>query len=116
MFGDYIRMFNQYSIEKKALTISTEIPYFCEKYYCDETKKCRRYYEKMSREEYADGLYQCPYGFSCYKSNGRIYSCLIVVGHSDLSKVNVHLKTYKQNIKDFSNYTINQLRTIIGDN
>ena len=93
-------MFNQYSIEKKALTISTEIPYFCEKYYCDETKKCRRYYEKMSREEYADGLYQCPYGFSCYKSNGRIYSCLIVVGHSDLSKVNVHLKTYKQNIKD----------------
>lgn len=116
MLGDYIKMFNQYSIEKKALTISTEIPYFCEKYYYDETKKCRRYYEKISGEEYVDGLYQCPYGFSCYKCNGRIYSCLIVVGNSDLSKVNVHLKTYKQSIKDFSQYTINQLRMIIRDN
>lgn len=109
-------MFNQYSVEKRKLTIYTEIPYFCEKYYYDETKKCRKYYEKISGEEYEDGLYQCPYGFSCYKSNGKIYNCLIITEHSDLTKVNVHLKTYKQNVKDFTNYTINQLRTIIGNN
>lgn len=107
-------MFNQYSIEKKELIVSTEIPYFCEKYYYDNNKKCRKYYEELSKEEHSDGLYQCPYGFSCYKCNGKIYSCLIVLGHSNFSKVNIHLKTYKQTLKDFTNYTISQLRTIIG--
>lgn len=109
-------MFNQYSIEKKELIVSTEIPYFCEKFFYDENKKCKKYYEEISKDEYIDGLYQCPYGFSCYKSNGKIYSCLIVGGHSDLSKVNIHLKTYKQSLKDFTNYTISQLRMIIGYN
>ena len=109
-------MFNHYSIEKKELIVSTEIPYFCEKFYSDKSKKCKKYYEEVSKDEHLDGLYKCPYGFSCYKSNNKIYSCLIVGGHSDLSKVNIHLKTYKQNLKDFTNYTINQLRMIIGYN
>lgn len=109
-------MFNQYSIDKNDLIVSTEIPYFCEKYYYDENKRCKKYYEEIGKDVYSDGLYQCPYGFSCYKSNGRIYSCLIVGGHSDISKVNVHLKTYKQSLKDFTNYTISQLRAIIGYN
>lgn len=109
-------MFNQYSIDKKELIVSTEIPYFCEKYYHDENKKCKKHYEEIAKDENSDGLYKCPYGFSCYKCNEKIYSCLIIVGHSDLSKVNVHLKTYKQSLKDFTNYTVSQLRTIIGNN
>lgn len=109
-------MFNQYSIERKELNVSTEIPYFCEKFFCDENKKCKKYYEELSEEDHLNGLYQCPYGFSSYKINGKIYSCLIVGGHSDLSKVNIHLKTYKQSLKDFTNYTISQLRMIIGCN
>lgn len=109
-------MFNQYSIDKKKLIVSTEIPYFCEKYYNDEDKKCKKYYEKLAKDGCLDGFYQCPYGFSCYKCNETIYSCLIIVGHSDLPKVNIHLKNYKQKLNDFTNYTVSQFRTIIGCN
>lgn len=107
-------MFNLYSVDKKKLVVSTEMPYFCEKYYEDNQKKCQNFYNEISNDAVSDGFYLCPYGFSCYKYNGQIYTCLIVNGHSDLTKVNVHLKTYKQGSKDFTSYTINQMRSIIG--
>lgn len=108
-------MFNQYSNDKKELIISTETPYFCEKYYCDENKRCKKFYEEIAKSIHMDGFYQCPYGFSCYKWKGKIYSCLIVEENSDLTKVNVHLKIYKQNIKDFTKYTSSQLKAIVSD-
>lgn len=107
-------MFNKYTEDKNGLIINTETPYFCEKYYQDEQKKCRKFYEKMILSDQPDGIYRCPYGFSCYKCNGKIYSCLIITNHSDLKKVSVHLNTYKQKLKDFSNYTMSQIRTIIN--
>lgn len=96
------------------MSINTETPYFCEKYYNDENKKCKKFYEELISSEEPDGLFQCPYGFSCYKCNGKIYSCLIISNHSDLKKVTIHLKSYKQQLKDFSNYTISQIRMIIA--
>lgn len=107
-------MFNKYTVEKQSLSINTETPYFCEKYYNDVNKKCRKFYQSLLANEEAEGLYQCPYGFSCYKCGSKIYSCLIVTNHSDLKKINVHLKTYKQQLKDFTNYTVSQIRTIIA--
>lgn len=92
-------MFNKYTEEKQTLSIKTETPYFCEKYYNDDNKKCKSFYQKMIRDEIPEGVFRCPYGFSCYKCNGKIYSCLIITDHSDLKKVNIHLKTYKQQLK-----------------
>lgn len=107
-------MFNKYTEEKQTLSIKTETPYFCEKYYNDDNKKCKPFYQKMIRDEIPEGVFRCPYGFSCYKCNGKIYSCLIITDHSDLKKVNIHLKTYKQQLKDFSNYSLSQIRAIIN--
>lgn len=107
-------MFNKYTEEKPVLAINTETPYFCEKYYNDENKKCKKFYQNLIREESLDGVHLCPYGFSCYKCGNKIYSCLIISNHSDLKKVNIHLKAYKQQLKDFSNYTLSQIRAIIN--
>ena len=60
-------MFNKYTEEKPVLAINTETPYFCEKYYNDENKKCKKFYQNLIREESLDGVHLCPYGFSCYK-------------------------------------------------
>lgn len=104
-------MFNTYDKYKKELKINTELPDFCEKYFNDLSKKCKKFYEEICDSDKC--FFICPYGFSCLKTKSNIYTSLIVQKKTNISKVKIHLETYGQKMSDFTIYSYSQLVKII---
>lgn len=57
---------------------------FCEKKINEEC--CQKFYQNIF-ENKNDGIFTCPYGFSCVKKNGKIYNCLLVKEYFNLRKM-----------------------------
>lgn len=106
---------NTFSQEKQCVQISTETPYICQKYINEKNKKCQNFYESISSDEKEQGVFVCPYGLCALKTVNTVYTCLNIVGKTDLTKLVPNLNRYKQNIKQFTQYSLSQIVKIVDE-
>ena len=59
-------MFITYDNNSKKIQKNSHIPVFCDRYFEDDSKKCKKFYEDLNDEESC--VKECPYGFSCVKT------------------------------------------------
>ena len=106
---------NTYSREKQCIQVCAETPYICQKFISEKNSKCMLFYSRISSEENEQGVYVCPYGLCTLKTANGIYTCLNIVGKTDLTKLVPNLKRYKQNVKQFTQYSLSQISKIIDE-
>lgn len=106
-------IFNTFSRENHCVQILTETPYVCQKCINEKNKKCQNFYENICTDEKGKGVYVCPYGLCAYKTSNAIYTCLNIVGKADLTKLVPNLKRYKQDPKQFTQYSLSQIVKIV---
>lgn len=106
-------IFNTFSRENHCVQILTETPYVCQKCINEKNKKCQNFYENLCTDEKEKGVYVCPYGLCTYKTSNAIYTCLNIVGKTDLTKLVPNLKRYKQDPKQFTQYSLSQIIKIV---
>lgn len=86
---------------------------FCEKYFADEFKKCKKFYESLNNEESC--IKECPYGFSCVKTEKNIYTCLLIKNHMNYDKVKKNIAVYNEKIGEYTVYTDSDILQIIAE-
>lgn len=106
-------MFITYDNNSKKIQKNSHIPVFCDRYFEDDSKKCKKFYEDLNDEESC--VKECPYGFSCVKTEKRIYTCLLIKSHINYNKVKKNLAAYNEKISDYTVYTELNIRQIIDE-
>ena len=108
-----IIMFNMYDREKESVQIKTEAPGFCQKFIYEGNKKCQNFYQALSSDGKKQGIYVCPYGLCAYKTKSATYTCLNIAGKADMTKLVPNMARYKQNPKQFTQYSLSQIVKIV---
>jgi len=102
-------IFNTFNYEKQRIEISTETPYLCQKHILEKNRNCYNFYNGLCIDKEKQGIFQCPYGLCALKTKYAVYTCLNIVDKADLTKVVPNLKRYKQNIRQFTQYSSSQI-------
>ena len=108
-------IFNIFNPQKHSVQILTETHHVCQKCITENNKKCEKFYNKICMDEKKQGIYVCPYGLCAYKTPNAIYTCLNIVGKTDLTKLVPNLKRYKQDLKQFTQYSLSQIIKIVDE-
>lgn len=108
-------IFNMFDQEKKAVQIGTETPYICQKNIMEKNKKCENFYKNICIDRKERGVFICPYGLCAYKTSNAIYTSLNIVGQTDLTKLVPNLKRYRQDPKQFTQYSLSQIVKIVEE-
>lgn len=108
-------IFNKWDNQKKKIQINTETPFICENNIKEDNKKCYKFYENIEDNESIKKIFICPYGLCAFKTENNIYTCLNIEGKADLTKLVPNLKRYKQNPKQFTQYTVSQIAKTIEE-
>lgn len=92
--------------------ITDNIPSYCQQCIINSNKKCQNYYKDLFKKN-ERGIYRCPYGFYSYYVRNNIYTSII--NKDDISQVKNNIESKKQKLKDFNQYSLDQLKNIVQD-
>lgn len=106
-------IFNTFNREKQIVEIITETPYMCQKCIKEENKKCQNFYKSICSDEKEKGVFVCPYGLCALKTANAIYTCINILDKADLTKLVPNMSRYKQNPKQFTQYSLSQVLKIV---
>lgn len=70
------QLVNSYNLLDKKVTngVFNNLNDFCLKKI--ESSQCQNFYNNLLQVD--DGLYQCPYGFSCIKNGNKVHNCILL--------------------------------------
>lgn len=108
-------IFNTFNKEKRRVQITTETPHICQMHISNQNKKCHNFYTSICADEKEQNVFVCPYGLCAYKTANAIYTCLNIEGKTDLTKLVPNLKRYKQEPKQFTQYSLSQIVKIVDE-
>lgn len=107
-------MYSVYSFDDKEMHSSVNAPKCCGKFFADNNRRCRKFYDKCLNSNYEDGtILCCPYGFSCIVFANEVYTGLIIKEESDYSKVKGNIEQYNKKINDYSQYNRKDILILI---
>lgn len=81
----------------------------------EKNKNCQNFYKKVCDSEKKQEVFVCPYGLCTYKTEKDIYTCLNISGKADLKKIVPNFKRYKQDIRQFTQYSLSQIVRIVSE-
>ena len=108
-------IFNTYNEEKKCIQIFTETPQICLIYVRNGNKKCDNFYNSVINNKDEKGVFTCPYGLCAVKTQNDIYTSLNITEKSDLTKLVPNLSRHKQNLRQYTQYSLSQIIKIIDE-
>ncbi len=92
--------------------IAEKIPLYCKSCIVNDNKKCQKFYKDLFTQN-KPGIYRCPYGFYSYYIRNNIYTS--IVNKDDVSQVKKNIESKQQKIKQFDQYSLEQLANIVQD-
>ena len=108
-------IFNTFNQDKQKVVVSTETPYICQMHIKEKNKNCQNFYKNICADEKKQEVFVCPYGLCTYKTENAIYTCLNISGKADLTKIVPNFKRYKQDVRQFTQYSLSQIVKIVAE-